>query len=344
MPTKPALTCDNKRNGTARWCNTRRPLTHPSDNTGRQAVTKRTCAVEDCNDPSRKRGWCETHYGRWRKTGDPGDAVAHPRLRKKRSNRACSVEGCQEVHYAKGFCSSHYGFWKRNGDPNVVLKRRNEGACSVDGCERGSRAKGLCASHYQRLRHSGSTGGPEIKTFNPRSCSFAGCANRAQVYGLCGSHDRQRKKGRKLAPLTQQFSSSDRDEQGRKYCGTCQAWRHEDSYPVNTSRADGLSGQCKRCHSDGDLRRKYGITFDQYEAMLASQEHVCAVCGEANLNGNRLSVDHDHSCCPGVRTCGSCIRELLCQRCNMLLGVAKDSPSRLRAAAAYLERHEEGSS
>lgn len=34
-------------------------------------MAKRTCSIEDCERPSRKRGWCQTHYGRWREHGDP---------------------------------------------------------------------------------------------------------------------------------------------------------------------------------------------------------------------------------------------------------------------------------
>lgn len=29
------------------------------------------CSVEHCDRPNRKRGWCEMHYKRWRRYGDP---------------------------------------------------------------------------------------------------------------------------------------------------------------------------------------------------------------------------------------------------------------------------------
>ncbi|WP_428832051.1 endonuclease domain-containing protein [Gordonia cholesterolivorans] len=64
---------------------------------------------------------------------------------------------------------------------------------------------------------------------------------------------------------------------------------------------------------------------------------VCAICGEPP-SGQRISVDHDHSCCPGNRTCGCCIRELLCGKCNTLIGMADEDERRLEQAIAYLRR------
>lgn len=86
--------------------------------------------------------------------------------------------------------------------------------------------------------------------------------------------------------------------------------------------------------------RQYGISIDQYEALLAAQDGLCAICGGVNANGNQLSVDHDHACCPGKsNSCGRCIRALLCSRCNFILGNADDDADLLRAAADYLERN-----
>lgn len=81
-------------------------------------------------------------------------------------------------------------------------------------------------------------------------------------------------------------------------------------------------------------KTKYGITQQQYEERVAAQDGRCAICSvEAPL-----CVDHDHSCCGGGKTCGKCIRELLCADCNKMLGFAHDSVERLEAAVAYLRR------
>lgn len=71
--------------------------------------------------------------------------------------------------------------------------------------------------------------------------------------------------------------------------------------------------------------------------MLEAQGGGCAICGTPP-NGRRLSVDHDHSCCPGVKTCGKCVGGLLCNRCNVGIGNLQDSPEILERALAYLRR------
>jgi hypothetical protein len=54
-------------------------------------------------------------------------------------------------------------------------------------------------------------------------------------------------------------------------------------------------------------------------------------------NGDlRACVDHDHACCPGAKSCGKCVRSLLCASCNKGIAMFADEPQRLDAAAAYL--------
>lgn len=84
---------------------------------------------------------------------------------------------------------------------------------------------------------------------------------------------------------------------------------------------------------DRYLKSNYGITKEEYEAMLSKQGGVCAVCGNTNRDGRMLSVDHDH-------TSGK-IRELLCQYCNASLGMARDDIGILEKLRLYLIRHME---
>lgn len=84
------------------------------------------------------------------------------------------------------------------------------------------------------------------------------------------------------------------------------------------------------------LKRYYGLSGEQYGAMVAEQKGLCGVCGQpetAMVNDEMkvLHVDHCHAT--------GRIRELLCGSCNGMLGLAKDSPETLRAAADYIEKH-----
>lgn len=75
------------------------------------------------------------------------------------------------------------------------------------------------------------------------------------------------------------------------------------------------------------LRKKYGITVEQYDEMVAAQDGRCAICGDAP---EQLYVDHCHS--TGV------VRGLLCHGCNSGIGFLRDHPEILTAAIGYLSR------
>lgn len=84
--------------------------------------------------------------------------------------------------------------------------------------------------------------------------------------------------------------------------------------------------------------RRYGITRDDYNRMLAEQDGECAICctKEVGRKGHTyFHVDHCH-------TTGK-IRGLLCDRCNRGMGYFKDNSCILREAAYYLEKHNESS-
>lgn len=82
------------------------------------------------------------------------------------------------------------------------------------------------------------------------------------------------------------------------------------------------------------LMATYGITLEEYDAMLEAQGGVCAGCGEARKYN--LSVDHDHKVekLYGVR---ASIRGLLCRRCNKVLRDVRDNWKTLWWLGAYLQ-------
>ena len=77
--------------------------------------------------------------------------------------------------------------------------------------------------------------------------------------------------------------------------------------------------------------KRYGISPEEYNLLLAKQDGVCAICHTAEINGfgTRLAVDHCHET--------KKVRGILCGNCNRGLGFYGHEPERLRAAIAYLE-------
>lgn len=87
----------------------------------------------------------------------------------------------------------------------------------------------------------------------------------------------------------------------------------------------------KRINRNFTLKRLYGITHDDYDALLAAQGGVCAVCkrGPETCVQGTIPVDHDHE--TGL------VRGLLCDRCNRALGLLKDSVENVAALLKYLK-------
>jgi len=77
------------------------------------------------------------------------------------------------------------------------------------------------------------------------------------------------------------------------------------------------------------LKYKYGLTYQDYVAMLKKQDGRCAICYGKNKHSYALAVDHNHKT--------GKIRALLCNSCNALIGHAKDSVVLLEACIQYLE-------
>lgn len=85
--------------------------------------------------------------------------------------------------------------------------------------------------------------------------------------------------------------------------------------------------------------QRMGLTSKAFDALLASQGGVCAICqGPPTGRWKQFHIDHDHACCSGNRSCGQCVRGLLCDRCNSALGYLRDSPTVVSRALDYLMR------
>ena len=100
--------------------------------------------------------------------------------------------------------------------------------------------------------------------------------------------------------------------------------------------ADGNGRRTKEALRATRIKSRYGITLDEYAAMLEKQGGKCAVCGELpgdNVRahwGGKLCIDHCHDT--------GKVRGLLCNDCNLAVGYGKTSTI-LERAAAYLRLH-----
>ena len=67
------------------------------------------------------------------------------------------------------------------------------------------------------------------------------------------------------------------------------------------------------------LKTEYHISVEKYDSLLAQHNYTCPICTKTFLKKGFV-VDHDHSCCPGIRSCGKCVRGIVCRGCNVKLG------------------------
>jgi hypothetical protein len=119
--------------------------------------------------------------------------------------------------------------------------------------------------------------------------------------------------------------------EGFRWCPSCeQAVAHAD-HTRNAGTASGFGSRCRACanevNSAGYFYRQYKPTKRQLAELRVAQGDRCAICGEASPQ----HLDHDHAT--------GTTRQFLCQRCNQGLGLLRDDPIVLRAAAEYVEEH-----
>ena len=129
-----------------------------------------------------------------------------------------------------------------------------------------------------------------------------------------------------------------------KECRFCKKEKSLDEFHKHPLTKDKRQSFCKPCalfhrNSIGkhnQLKKRYGISLEQYNEMFVKQEGKCAICKQHQMNFKvSLAVDHCH-------TTGK-VRGLLCASCNRALGYFRDSTENLKIALSYLECAEQSS-
>lgn len=317
------------------------------------------CEVEGCTEKRCKgtnRGMCRMHLDQyisfklcseelcWESPVREGKCHFHWYADDCKKRDLCSAENCQNVVSTKsnGYCSTHNWRLKHWGQLSAEFacqscgqkferkdkmscnsclkierqKRANETAkkkrqqrkvdCGVDGCAVKvfpKKLRGMCKFHYNEWKST------EV-------CSFGMCMNLIDSLGLCSKHVQQLRSGRL----------------GKK-CQDC-----------GVGLPDKHKVRCVSCSARWELEKtkqwnRHGISEVIYWTILALQDYKCADCGESVFDHRRIFViDHDHSCCSGSRSCGNCVRAILCMQCNAGRGMFQDDPSVMRRAADNLEK------
>ena len=140
------------------------------------------------------------------------------------------------------------------------------------------------------------------------------------------------------------------EPEGYKYCSKCRELLPYSDFSLHPNGRYGLQPRCKDCHAADSkqysaarppstpeknskylLKRKYGLTLDEYDDLVLRYGGVCGICKQPS--DKVLVVDHDH-------TTGE-VRGVLCSSCNTGIGFLGDTIEAVEAALAYLKNHRE---
>lgn len=216
--------------------------------------------------------------------------------------------------------------------------------CSIDTCDREAKAKGWCGKHYQQFYKTSDTY-REASKANKRSHPF---------YIIWW----QRKQDGELSKEWLDFNKFV-DDISPKPDGNflLVRLRNEPFGPTNFKWQEHLKrkeGEANKdwwarkrlarlaanpsMESDRNLKRNFGLTREDYNEKLKSQNFVCAICEqpETSVSPNtgtvkKLAVDHCHKT--------GKIRDLLCWRCNGTIGKIGENLDLLKKIETYLIKH-----
>ncbi|WP_406514779.1 endonuclease domain-containing protein [Streptomyces sp. NBC_00499] len=104
-------------------------------------------------------------------------------------------------------------------------------------------------------------------------------------------------------------------ESGVIECLGCQ--EHKPVSEYSTLNSSGRPRPyCKPCNAELVRLSHYNVTREFLDLLLRFQGGSCAVCGKSDVGKRSMDLDHDHACCSGGRSCGACVRALVCNNCN----------------------------
>lgn len=152
---------------------------------------KSICSIPGCDNPAHNvRGWCQKHYHRWLRHGDPNFV----KKREPAPFRECSVEGCHKASKNLGMCNAHYLRMRRHGDPlggstdhGAVRKWLDEVAIPYEGNECVAFPFSKDRHGYGRINLNGKYVGAHV--YVAERCLGPKPTERHEVCHSCGNGD-----------------------------------------------------------------------------------------------------------------------------------------------------------
>ncbi len=257
--------------------------------------------------------------------------------------KVCSVENCGKSVRCKGLCSLHYARMYVQGRTHRI-KQSREGFCSVDACEEPIKGLRFCNKHYQLFKRNGK---PEkVIRERVKHPYYHLWFERKQNDDLCREwlDFSEFVKGIGEKPEGNFFLTKPHHEY--QYSPANFEWIEQLAIKFDETNKEFWARKWKDARVrnpdieyERNLQRSFGISLDQYLEKFKNQNSVCAICNEPETSRGkggtlrRLAVDHCHT--------ENKIRELLCGRCNKILGAVNDSIELLEKMKQYLIKHKD---
>lgn len=253
------------------------------------------CFLDGCTSPRKARGLCESHYYRAKRAGTLDQLAPSP----PHPCRACGERIPSGRRWGALYCSTE------------CKQSASDAAARASTEARRANRVGACQWCKEPLTD---------KRIDAKFCSTR-CGTAWHNHQVALSTERARLAARKPCEICGSVIPTKR-RRDATYCSDLCKKRSQRSVSPRSRRADFIA----------NLRVKYGLTLEEYEAMLAKQGGKCAICCTSEWPGrhNRPHVDHCH-------TTGR-VRGILCTSCNSGLGRFRDRIDLLEAAIVYLGR------
>jgi len=128
-------------------------------------------------------------------------------------------------------------------------------------------------------------------------------------------------------PLTEFHYSYKNKAKNKAYpdtlCKVCKTIQTKTWFQANREKAI-------RYNTKSKLKNRYGMEIEQYDLMVVAQNNLCAICNQPQARRN-LAVDHCHQT--------NRVRGLLCDKCNLALGLINDNLDVVESIKRYLTLH-----